>query len=163
LKFYLPSGEISKADEAAILTALDLQGAERPVPAAGSPVTEDPECATRYRDRYVAAFGPQALEGMRVGVYQHSTVARDVLVEVLTALGAAPVALARSDRFIPVDTEAVEPELRASLRVWAELYRLDAVVSADGDADRPLVADAWGRILPGDVLGPLTARFLGAR
>jgi phosphomannomutase len=37
----------------------------------------------------------------------------------------------------------------------------DALVTTDGDADRPLVADAAGRILRGDVLGLITARHLG--
>lgn len=39
---------------------------------------------------------------------------------------------------------------------------LDILVTTDGDADRPLVADAGGRILRGDVLGVITARYLGA-
>ena len=38
----------------------------------------------------------------------------------------------------------------------------DALVTTDGDADRPLVADGTGRILRGDVLGLITARYLDA-
>ena len=41
-------------------------------------------------------------------------------------------------------------------------HRLDALVSTDGDADRPLVADEAGAFIRGDVLGILTAQFLGA-
>ena len=37
----------------------------------------------------------------------------------------------------------------------------DALVTTDGDADRPLVADGAGRIVRGDVLGLITARYLG--
>lgn len=159
LKFYLPTGEITKGDEAAILAAL---GAERPLLAAPAPQA-DPDCAARYVARYVTAFGPAALAGLRIGVWQHSTVIRDLLAEVVTALGATAVPLGRSDSFIPVDTEAVEPAVRADLAVWAADHGLDAVISADGDADRPLLADGTGAILPGDVLGPLTARFLGAQ
>ena len=45
---------------------------------------------------------------------------------------------------------------------WCADHRLDAVISTDGDADRPMVADAAGAVVPGDVLGALSARSLGA-
>ncbi|SFE42007.1 phosphomannomutase [Roseivivax sediminis] len=159
LKFYVPSGEIAKTDETAITAAL---GAGAP-DAAHAPLAEDPGAIDRYRDRYAAAFGPEALHGLRVGVYQHSSVARDVMVEVVEALGGTAVALARSDSFVPVDTEALEPEMRAMLAGWCSEHGLDAVISTDGDADRPMLADATGRVVPGDVLGALTARALGAK
>ncbi len=41
-------------------------------------------------------------------------------------------------------------------------HGLDAVVSADGDGDRPLVADETGTPLRGDLLGLIAANFLGA-
>ncbi len=158
LKFYLPSGEISKADEAAI-------GAQRGRSSAGAeaPATTDTAAAAAYVARYRTAFGPGALSGLRVGVYEHSSVARDILGRTLAALGAETVPLARSDSFVPVDTEAVDPETRDRLAGWCAGSGLDAVVSTDGDADRPMVTDATGRIVPGDVLGPLTAGLLGAR
>ncbi|WGW04501.1 phosphomannomutase [Tropicibacter oceani] len=157
LKFYVPSGEISKVDEAAICAHLGrgLRGAH-------APARQVRDAVAAYAQRYVQAYGP-ALQGMRIGVYQHSSVARDVMVDVLGALGAEPVALARSDTFIPVDTEALDPDTRAMLAGWCAEHGLDAVVSTDGDADRPMVADAAGRVIPGDVLGALTARALGAR
>lgn len=160
LKFYVPSGEISKADEARILDALAA-----PAPDAAEPgaLVDDPDCAAAYGARYVAAFGGAALAGLRIGIYEHSSVARDILHRVFGALGAETVGLARSEVFIPVDTEAVEPETRADLARWAAAERLDAIVSTDGDADRPMLADAAGAIVPGDRTGPLTARFLGAR
>jgi phosphomannomutase len=40
---------------------------------------------------------------------------------------------------------------------------LGAVVSTDGDGDRPLVIDDQGRQINGDVLGALTARAIGAK
>lgn len=160
LKFYLPDGEISKRDEAAISAALgraaddhqgDLQGDHRAA-----------EAAAAYVRRYVAGFGPAALDGLRIGVYQHSSVARDILIEVIGALGGIAVPLARSETFVPVDTEALDPETRAMLAGWCGAHRLDAVISTDGDADRPMMADAAGNVVPGDVLGALTARSLGA-
>ncbi|WP_299681798.1 phosphomannomutase [uncultured Roseobacter sp.] len=159
LKFYRPDGEIGKADEAAILAACET--APPPAPAPGT-LQQSAEALRAYAARYLDAFGPSALAGLRVGVYEHSSVARDVLGDVLEGLGAEVVRLARSETFIPVDTEAVDPETRTQLSDWCRDHGLDALVSTDGDADRPMVTDAAGRIVPGDVLGPLTARSLAA-
>lgn len=159
LKFYRAAGEIDKSDEQRILAlhaALPLDTAP--------PVTVTPasrEVLASYAARYSAFFG-RVLEGLTVGVYEHSSVGRDVIATVLTALGATPVGLGRSDRFIPVDTEALRPEDETLARGWAGTRTLDAIVSTDGDADRPLVADESGRFLRGDLVGALTARFLGA-
>ena len=157
LKFYTPRGEIGKDEEQAI-------GAARgTTPAAG---TEGPlertDAAAAYAARYVTAYGAKALTGLTLGIYQHSSVARDVLVAVTQALGATAIPLARSEDFIPVDTEAVDGETRAMLAGWCADHGLDAVLSTDGDADRPMLTDATGRVIPGDVLGALTARALGA-
>jgi phosphomannomutase len=89
-------------------------------------------------------------------------VGRDVLVQVLAGLGAEVLPVGRSDRFIPVDTEAVRPEDQALARQWAAELRCDAIASTDGDSDRPLLADAHGIWLRGDILGQLCARLLGA-
>ncbi len=159
LKFYAP-GEITKVDEEAIRS---IHASERKP--AGTRVGQAREIAAEvsenYRERYLAAFGHGALDGLNIGVYQQSSVARDLLVDVLERLGARVVPLGRADRFIPVDTEAHRPEDVALLHEWAQTGRYTAIVSTDGDADRPLVADAEGRILRGDVLGLLVARVLG--
>jgi phosphomannomutase len=158
LKFYTPDGEITKAHEKAILDALRHPFEDGQDPGAG-----DDTALRAYAARYIDAFGAAALSGLRVGVYQHSSVARDVMVDVIAALGGEPVPLARSETFVPVDTEAVDAETRAMLTSWCDEHALDAVISTDGDADRPMVTDASGRIVPGDVLGAITARALGAR
>jgi phosphomannomutase len=156
LKFYLASGEIEKADEAAIVAALD-----RRLPAAtGRVVVAD--ALSAYRERYAALLPKAGLAGRRIGVWQHSSVARDLLMEVLAGFGAIVVPLGRSQSFVPVDTEAVSAETAAEVAAWVRAERLEALVSTDGDADRPLVADETGAILRGDVIGILTARFLGA-
>jgi phosphomannomutase len=98
---------------------------------------------------------------MTIGVYQQSSVARDVLTQILQGLGATVIPFERADRFIPVDTEAHRPEDLALLRSWAAQHAVDAIVSTDGDADRPLVADAAGEVVRGDLLGLLTASHLG--
>jgi len=164
LKFYRPDGEITKADETAIAQAhADLTDADRAALAEAGP-TEALPLATAlelYLARYVDFFDRTALKGLRVGIYQHSSVARDLLVEILAALGAETVPLGRAASFIPVDTEAHRPEDVALVSDWVRAERLDVLVSTDGDADRPLIADDNGNILRGDVVGLLTARLLG--
>ncbi|TGD63303.1 phosphomannomutase [Tabrizicola sp. WMC-M-20] len=154
LKFYVPGGEITKAEEAAILAGLGRASADLTAPRRSSF-----EISGDWAARYRGAFGP-CLDGMRVGVWAHSAVSRDGLVACLEALGARVAVLGQSDVFIPVDTEAVPDAVRAQFVEWAE--GLDAIVSTDGDGDRPLVADATGQIVPGDVLGQITAALIGA-
>lgn len=99
---------------------------------------------------------------MKIGVYQHSSVARDLLVDVLAHYGAEITALGRSESFIPVDTEAVSDETVTLMKRWVSEHKFDAIVSTDGDGDRPLVADETGTPLRGDLLGLVAANFLDA-
>ncbi|MDO9427105.1 MAG: phosphomannomutase [Methylobacterium sp.] len=161
LKFYRPEGEITKADEAAILAIL---GDVATVGSMGPDVaaTPEPGALDRYQRRYRDAFAAESLAGLRIAVYQQSSVARDILADLLAACGAEVVALGRSETFVPIDTEAHRPEDIAFIRDVAASARFDALVTTDGDADRPLVAESDGRILRGDVLGLITARYLSA-
>ncbi len=95
-------------------------------------------------------------------MYQHSSVARDLLTKVLGALGAETVALGRSDVFVPVDTEALRPDDIRLLSEWAKQDQFDAIVSTDGDADRPLIADEHGNFVRGDLVGAITSAWVGA-
>jgi phosphomannomutase len=164
LKFYRAQGEINKRDETRILAAhanlniRSLPDAARTI----SLAAVDESALAAYKARYRDFFGPQALSGLTVGVYQHSSVGRDVIVEILEALGARAVPLGRATSFVPVDTEALRPEDEALARQWAGEQPLDAIVSTDGDADRPLVADGAGAFLRGDLLAAITARYLAA-
>jgi phosphomannomutase len=72
------------------------------------------------------------------------------------------IRLGRSDDFTPLDTEALNDAVFAPLPHWIAEHHLDAIVSADGDGDRPLLMDGNGRFVSGDVLGLLTAYFLKA-
>lgn len=157
LKFYTPAGEITKDHEAAILAALDTPLASRD-PGPLMQADPGPAFVTRYRD----AFGAQALSGRRIGVWSHSAVGRDLLIETLATLGAEVVEIERSEIFIPIDTEAVPPTALALLAQAAAAHRLDAIASTDGDGDRPLLTDAQGQVIPGDMLGQITAQVLGA-
>jgi len=164
IKFYRPDGEIDKADEAAITAAAEAIRAEGTVfDAAGESAEDRHEAAMAlYGERNRRLLPEGSLSGLRVGVYQHSTVARDLFVSVLAYYGADVVALGRSESFVPVDTEAVSAETVALLQQWALEYGLHAIVSADGDGDRPLVADETGAPIRGDLVGLIASRFLGA-
>lgn len=168
LKFTRAEGEIGKADEAAILAEVvslpaGLFDARGGLKAPGALPAVDPAGVQAYVARHLGFFPPGALAGLKLGVWQHSAVGRDLVVRVLSALGAEVVSLGREERFLAVDTEAVSPEDEAAFLAWTVEHRLDALVSTDGDSDRPLVCDERGRFLRGDLAGPLVASFLGAR
>lgn len=158
LKFYLPDGEIAKSDEAAILAVLGGNVSTE----VGPETVLNTSCGVEWVARYVAGFGAQALAGLRLGIWSHSAVSRDLLWQAVTALGGEAIELGRSDHFIPIDTEAVSAEARAQLTAWAAAHRLDAILSTDGDGDRPLLTDATGQVIAGDVLGQITAAILRA-
>ncbi|WP_174718620.1 phosphomannomutase [Rhizobium sp. 11515TR] len=162
IKFYRPDGEIDKRDEVAI--------SEEALAIGDSVLDETPaetenrtaEMEALFLERNKGLLPSGSLAGLTIGVYQHSTVARDLFGQVLTHYGARVVPLGRSESFIPVDTEAVSAETIRLMKAWASEHGLNAIVSADGDGDRPLVADETGEPLRGDLLGLIAANFLGA-
>jgi len=163
IKFYGPHGEISKADEAAMAKyAAERSGAYCPPPPATALPTRHDQAIAAYRARAGIISEPGSLSGMRVGVYQHSSVAADLLVEILQSLGADVTPVGKSGTFVPVDTEAVSPATLAKFKRWAGEFNLDAIVSTDADADRPLIADENGDLFRGDLIGLATALFLRA-
>lgn len=161
IKFYRPVGEVLKTDEAGMMSQIvrmnegDFDEDEEFVCPSALEAVIDVTAA--YVDRYVDFFGIDALKGLQVGVYQHSSVGRDVLVMILERLGAKVTALGRSDAFIPVDTEAVRAEDQFLACQWAKEFGFDALASTDGDSDRPLLADETGKWLRGDVLAAICA------
>ncbi|OWZ89758.1 mannose-1-phosphate guanylyltransferase/mannose-6-phosphate isomerase [Sinorhizobium sp. LM21] len=163
IKFYRPDGEIDKQDEVRISAiAADIE--QYPIDLApGTGRNKSKEAEALFLARNKCVLPASSLSGLKIGVYQHSTVARDLLIEVLEHYGAEVVALGRSTHFIPVDTEAVSDETVALLRRWAKEHNLNAIVSADGDGDRPLVATETGEPVRGDLLGIVTAEFLRAK
>jgi len=122
--------------------------------------------AAAYLARYLDFFGAGALSGLRLAVYQHSAVGRDLLPELLTRLGADAIPCGRSDQFVPIDTENIEAAQVAKIQELVDpLGRVDAVVSTDGDSDRPLllgIENGKVRFFGGDLIGMLVAEFLGA-
>jgi phosphomannomutase len=193
IKFNRPTGEVLKRDEAGILAAVRRHRAlEYARPEAESLFGDDgmmregkspalpaalPTAREAYIGRYLDFFPEDALSGKRLVFFQHSAVGRDLLVELLTSLGAEVFPMERSDSFVPIDTEDVSEERLLTLSRLASVARetfgaIDAIVSTDGDSDRPLVVgllrespgapEAEVQFFPGDLLGILVADYLDA-
>ena len=187
IKFNRTAGEVLKADEAGILESVTAvrraeyerpeseslfsddgmfrSGESRPLPA----VNEDARRV--YLQRYLDFFPRRGLAGKRIVFFQHSAVGRDLVVELLRELGAEVHPEARSEAFIPIDTEDIPTERLEDLQAMADTVArahgpVDAVLSTDGDSDRPLLCgvDANGRVrfYGGDLLGIVVAEYLQA-
>ncbi|MDZ7760071.1 MAG: phosphomannomutase [Desulfovermiculus sp.] len=167
IKFTKQEGEILKADEACILAQdidlpediFDLQGMLKEPFALPYPHDRAQDLYVR---RYTDFFGSSCLAGVNIGLYAHSAVGRDLTQTILESLGATVTPLGRSEEFIPVDTEAIRAEDRELAQKWSAVYGFDAIVSTDGDGDRPLISDECGNWLRGDVAGILCAKYVQA-
>jgi len=187
VKFARPTGEVMKVDEAGILAAVAgvraweyaRKGLESPFADDGMLLPERarplPEASAAGREsyvrRYLDFFPEDCLSGKRIVVYQHSAVGRDLLVGILRSLGADVLPMERSDSFIPIDTEDITDERLLELERLLSVARdtigdIDAIVSTDGDSDRPLVVgiapEGKVRFFGGDLLGILAADYLRA-
>ncbi len=184
-------GEVLKSDEAGIIREVDRvrreeygrSAAESAFDAAGMlkrardlpPV--DCSAEETYVRRYLRSFS-RGFSGLRILVYQHSAVGRDILSRILSELGAEVITAGRSETFVPIDTENITDEQLNRLEdllIAAEArgQPLHAIVSTDGDSDRPLVTAVLSdaerqpgarrvRFLPGDLLGIVVAEYLRA-
>jgi phosphomannomutase len=134
------------------------------------PVVNDARQA--YVDRYLSFFLRQSLKGKRLVFYQHSAVGRDLVPEMLQRFGAEVIASGGSDTFVPIDTENIDAEQLSAIQslvdqASATYGRIDAVVSTDGDSDRPLIlgvdkATGQAKFYGGDLVGMIVAEYLGA-
>lgn len=133
---------------------------------------ENSAAAEAYLQRYLQFFGDRCLDGLRLLAFQHSAVGRDLLVQILSALGAEVFVIGRSEAFVPIDTENIDAAQLASIQAMyreavAQHGRIDAVVSTDGDSDRPLIlgveeGESALRFFSGDLVGMITADYLCA-
>ncbi|KAJ5161894.1 hypothetical protein N7492_007286 [Penicillium capsulatum] len=126
-----------------------------------------PDGKSEYIQRYLDFFQGDTLEGVKLLVYQHSAVGRDLIVELLQALGAEVVPAGRSETFVPIDTEAIDQAQLDTVQKLSDStgQNFDAVISTDGDSDRPLLLapeDGKLHFFSGDLLGMVVAEFLGA-
>ena len=163
LKFYTPEGEITKTDEAAIVAAVGKLANGTPPRSDRQVLQQNRAAASRYLDRNGPLAKTIDLAGRHIGVWSHSSVAADPLARLLGQTGARVTVFGRSDGFVAVDTEAVSVAAQSQLREFAAREKPDAIVSADADGDRPLLADGDGEILPGDLVAFSAALALGAK
>lgn len=188
IKYNRRAGEVLKSDEAGILAAVarvretehakdrgetlfDARGMFKPAEERTLPAAS-PEALDAYVRRYLEVFPPDALKGIRILYYQHSSVGRDRLPGIFAQLGASVDCAGLSDRFIAIDTEDVSDDQLTALRELAAEeggkrgVRYDVLLSTDGDSDRPMVVAIDGgeaRFCNGDLLGAVVAEFLGAQ
>lgn len=177
IKFYKQTGEVLKQDEAGIFasvaevrkriynqaleqSAFDSNGNLKNIaelPEVNNQATDD------YKYRYIDFFEKDALKSKKVIFYQHSSVGRDLLPEIIRALGAEVVEEGRSEVFVPIDTENVTKDDEAYFVSLAQKHPdAFAIISTDGDSDRPFVIDAKGIFYRGDILGSVVADWLNA-
>jgi phosphomannomutase len=159
IKFCDYYGEITKADEQGIraqsVEALGVGSEEWGVG------TSNNEALEEYKKYVLGLFPKNALDGVNIAFYQHSAVGRDIAVEILTELGAKVKAVGRSEKFVPVDTEAIRAEDVEFAKEICASGEFFCMASTDGDSDRPLLSDENGNWLRGDSLGILAAKALG--
>jgi phosphomannomutase len=177
IKYNMPWGEVLKRDEEEISLRYQVLKSEEQesIRQGSSTFTErgdlkpehvpelgkgNPAARENYINRFVSFFSPGCLDGLAIVFYQHSSVSRQILPETLRRLGAQVVEVGWSDSFVPVDTENVEQA--EQLSEWVAGEKASALVTTDGDGDRPLVVDENGTVVRGDVLGILVAEFLEA-
>jgi phosphomannomutase len=162
IKFNKCTGEILKYDEEQIREqVVDVDESIFGGEGFGLP-EENIDARINYIRRYLRTFPEGCLQGSKIGIYQHSAVGRDMLIEIFSGLGADVTPLGFSNTFIPVDTEAIRPEDVALATEWSAENGFDAIISTDGDSDRPLISDENGNWLRGDVACILAAKYLGA-
>jgi phosphomannomutase len=133
---------------------------------------EHAEASHAWVGRFTSFFKGSSLHGMRLLVYQHSAVGRDLLAEVLERLHAEVIVAGRSAKFVPIDTENIgEPQLSVIQALADEAASkhgpLHAIVSTDGDSDRPLIlgvdpATGKAHFFGGDLVGMVVAEYLKA-
>lgn len=135
-----------------------------------------------YRQRYADVFPEDSLSGLRIVFFEYSAVGRDCLPMILRNAGAEVICMGRSDEFFPIDTEAISDQHLHDLAKIVQQARdqygkIDALVSTDGDSDRPLVLGVTEsteaataetsaslvhvRFIPGDILGLMVSDYLG--
>jgi phosphomannomutase len=186
IKFNLPAGEVLKSDEAPILaavraarvTAYGEPSASSPFDDAGMfrarsalELSEEPAAREQYVQRLLGFFPERPLDGLRLVLYEHSAVGRELVGQVLEMLGASVYRRGRTEGFVAIDTEAIDAQRllecqRLADGARAEHGEIDAIVSTDGDSDRPLLlgigADGQVEFFGGDVVGMVVAAALGA-
>ncbi len=175
IKFYKSNGEVLKSDEPLIKKHVSkireviyqqevdetIFSTEGMLVKSNSLPPIDASAEENYKKRYAVENLP--LRGKHIIFYDHSAVGRDLVSQLLESLGAQVTKVGRSDTFISIDTENVTQENKEYFSQLAKDYPGNfAIVSTDGDSDRPFVIDETGEFHRGDIVGCITATELGA-
>ncbi len=115
-----------------------------------------------YIKRYTDVFPNDCLKNKKIVIYQHSSVGRDIVTEIFEKLGAEIIIEGRTDEFVSIDTEAIKEEDAKLMKEWAQKHKPFALISFDGDCDRPWLSSDTGEFLRGDLLGGLVILYLEA-
>ncbi|WP_460026113.1 phosphohexomutase domain-containing protein [Methyloparacoccus murrellii] len=131
-----------------------------------------PAARENYLHRYLDFFPADILAGLQIVMYQHSAVGRDLVPEILRGLGAEVIEAGRSESFVPIDTENIDQAQLGGMQslIDAAAVRhgpVDALVSTDGDSDRPLIVGVdpvthRAQFFGGDLVGMIAAEYLAA-
>src|ERR1017187_6502431 len=134
--------------------------------------TEHPEARVAWIGRFTSFFQGASLAGNRLLVYQQSGEGRELVWGVLERMNAEAIAAGRSQTFVPIDTENIGAPQLAAIQALADEATakhgpLDAIVSTDGDSDRPLIlgvnpATGQAHFFGGDLVGMVVAEYLQA-
>lgn len=176
IKFYLKDREILKEDEAGIISEIYLVREKEYACLGGASLFNkegqfkkkifihmkklEKKAKIFYVKRYVDLFPERPLKGKKIVFDQHSAVGREIVPEILKKLGADVICEGYSEKFIPKDTENITDEDLLKFKELAQKHRPFAIVSTDGDSDRPFVVDENGEFYRGDILGVVAAKFL---
>lgn len=167
IKFYWPWGEILKEDEIAITRNFDAlsQSKNNIEPQSSTASSHAIEARELYVHRYIDFFSSflKKFHGKKIIVYQHSAVSRDWWKPILSILGFDVIEVGRTSIFSPVDTETEEAsKALTTILKTSPVKDFFAVVSSDGDGDRPFLCDEKLQMVRGDTLGILSVAFLKA-
>lgn len=168
-KYYTARGEILKNDEQGILSQMlaineelfDANDQLKNLSSENLPVSD--QAYHLYLARYENFFPKNCLHGLRVGLYQHSSVAAKSLFAILHYFGAEVKLFGEQQHFYALDTEALSAEDANIAKKYLADLPADIIVSTDGDGDRPLLSDEEGVWLHGDIIGTLCAMILNAK
>ncbi len=120
-----------------------------------------PEAVAIYRDWLLEQLTPD-LKGLRIGLDMAHGAAAGIAQPVFRALGAEVVCIGDAPDGANINAGCGSTEL-GPLRALVREQRLDLGFAYDGDADRCLAVDRTGRVVDGDHILAVLARWLQVR
>jgi phosphoglucosamine mutase len=143
--------DVEAAIEAELLqVGAHIDGRSRPEGGALGTVHADPDAVHSYRDHLVAhGIEGRRLDGLRVVVDTANGAAAGLAVEVLSAAGAAVLAIHDEPDGVNINADcgSTHPQ---DLQAAVVAHGADAGLAFDGDADRVLAVDSDGELVDGD-------------